>query len=112
MVSSVQQEEDSILSSASDSTFLFRRLEKADFDKGYFETLGALTKVDGVSKADFEAQFDFMFQTRSDIYKVFVIEEKVTGQVVGSGSLIVERKFIRQLGLCGHIEDIAIRPSN
>lgn len=53
-----------------------------------------------------------MFETRSDIYKVFVIEEKATGQVVGSGSLVIERKFIRQLGLCGHIEDIAIRTSS
>lgn len=29
-------------------------------------------------------------------------------RVVGTGSLIVERKFIHSLGLVGHIEDIAV----
>ena len=28
--------------------------------------------------------------------------------MIGCGSLILERKFIRNLGLCGHIEDIVI----
>ena len=29
-------------------------------------------------------------------------------KIVGTGALIVERKFIHQLGLVGHIEDIAV----
>ncbi|SLM33316.1 glucosamine-phosphate n-acetyltransferase [Lasallia pustulata] len=30
------------------------------------------------------------------------------GRVVGTGGLVVERKFIHNLGLVGHIEDIAV----
>jgi glucosamine-phosphate N-acetyltransferase len=29
-------------------------------------------------------------------------------RIVGTGSLIVERKFIHELGMVGHIEDIAV----
>jgi len=32
----------------------------------------------------------------------------VMDRVVGTGSLIVERKFIHELGMVGHIEDIAV----
>ena len=30
------------------------------------------------------------------------------GRIVGTGALVVERKFIHDLGLVGHIEDIAV----
>lgn len=39
-------------------------------------------------------------------YYLLVIEEK--GRIVGTGALVVERKFIHHLGLVGHIEDIAV----
>jgi N-acetylglutamate synthase-like GNAT family acetyltransferase len=45
--------------------------------------------------------------TRNDSYFLLCIlnnEQKI----VGTGALIVERKFIHQLGLVGHIEDIAV----
>ena len=33
---------------------------------------------------------------------------KGEGRIVGTGALVVERKFIHDLGLVGHIEDIAV----
>ena len=42
------------------------------------------------------------------MYKIIVIEERGTGKLVGSGSVIFERKFIRNTGLCAHIEDIVV----
>lgn len=44
---------------------------------------------------------------RNDEYFLLCITDS-TGKVVGTGALIVERKFIHQLGLVGHIEDIAV----
>ena len=34
--------------------------------------------------------------------------EKKTGMIVGSGSLFLEKKFLRDRGTCGHIEDIVV----
>ncbi len=49
-----------------------------------------------------------MLLHRSDVYKIVVILDRKTEQVIASGSLIIEKKFIRQLGTAGHIEDIVV----
>jgi glucosamine-phosphate N-acetyltransferase len=36
---------------------------------------------------------------------------KPTDTIVGCGSVLVERKFVRGAGLCAHIEDIAVSKS-
>lgn len=41
-------------------------------------------------------------------YFVVVVEEEKTGKVVGTGTLVLEKKFLRNLGVCGHVEDIAV----
>jgi len=72
------------------------------------DTLSGLTVVGDVSKADFEKRFDLMFPSRSDIYKIVVIYDLEAKKVIGTGTLLLELKFIRNLGTCGHIEDIVI----
>lgn len=49
-----------------------------------------------------------MFPARSDVYKIIVIYDKSKKQIVGSGTLVIEQKFIRQQGKAGHIEDIVV----
>jgi GNAT superfamily N-acetyltransferase len=44
---------------------------------------------------------------RSDTYFLLCVTD-ASAAIVGTGALIVERKFIHQLGLVGHIEDIAV----
>lgn len=44
---------------------------------------------------------------RNDEYFLLCITDNAA-RVVGCGALIVERKFIHNLGLVGHIEDIAV----
>jgi GNAT superfamily N-acetyltransferase len=44
---------------------------------------------------------------RNDEYFLLCITDSKDA-IVGTGALIVERKFIHQLGLVGHIEDIAV----
>jgi GNAT superfamily N-acetyltransferase len=45
--------------------------------------------------------------SRNDSYFLIAILD-ASQRIVGTGALIVERKFIHQLGLVGHIEDIAV----
>jgi len=42
------------------------------------------------------------------MYYVLVLVSRETDQIVASGGVFVERKFLRGLGRVGHIEDIAV----
>jgi len=41
-------------------------------------------------------------------YYILVVVSRETDQIVASGGVFIERKFIRDLGRVGHIEDIAV----
>lgn len=45
-------------------------------------------------------------QRAGDYFVVVVCDEH--GKVVGAGTLVVERKFVHELGKVGHIEDICV----
>lgn len=82
---------------------LVRQLETADFDKGFLGLLGQLTSVGTVTKENF---LERLVDIRAGPEYVFVVEEN--GKIVATGTLLVERKFARGCGLCGHIEDIVV----
>ncbi len=48
---------------------------------------------------------------RNDQYFVIVIEELSSSKIVASGTVLVEKKFIRGCGSVGHIEDIVVHDS-
>ena len=52
-----------------------------------------------------------MFPRLDDVHKIVVIEDVNDHRVIGTGSIVIERKFTRDLGLCGHIEDIVVSPN-
>lgn len=70
------------------------------------DTLRVLTLVGEPSQQSFNERYDFI-SSRNDTYYILVICDS-TGAVVGTGAVIVERKFIHNMGLVGHIEDIAV----
>jgi GNAT superfamily N-acetyltransferase len=88
------------------------KLEVADLSSalsvcsGFLPTLRVLTAVGEPTLSDFNARYDFMY-SRNDTYHILVICDE-SGMVVGTGSVLVERKFIRNMGMVGHIEDIAV----
>ncbi|KAI1177794.1 glucosamine 6-phosphate N-acetyltransferase [Nemania sp. FL0916] len=86
--------------------YIARSLRVSDYDTGFLDCLRVLTTVGEISKEDFAQQYDWMRSQGS--YYILVIEDTSTGKVVGTGNLLVERKFIHSLGLVGHIEDIAV----
>lgn len=86
---------------------VFRSLRKSDFNKGYISLLSQLTKTGDVTKERFDRQFDAMKQTPG-VHYVMVIEDTMLSKVIGSGTLVVERKFTHNTALRGRVEDIVV----
>ncbi|XP_068340460.1 glucosamine 6-phosphate N-acetyltransferase-like [Pyrus communis] len=91
---------------AKNKNSLVRKLELSDKGKGFIELLQQLTICDSVSDKDFEDRFKEL-STRAENHQVFVIEAR-SGKIVATGSVFIERKFIRNCGKVGHIEDIVV----
>lgn len=77
-------------------------LTEADLSTGFLEALATLTQV-GLTPA--EAR-DVAQARRQQGVVTYVA--RLDGQVVGTASLVVERKFIHRGGKVGHIEDVAV----
>lgn len=86
--------------------YSIRPLRKKDYNGAFLSTLGVLTTVGDISEEAFNARYDYMASRNDTYYVIVVCDESHT--VVGTGAVVVERKFIRGLGLVGHIEDIAV----
>ncbi|OCK78647.1 acyl-CoA N-acyltransferase [Lepidopterella palustris CBS 459.81] len=82
-----------------------RPLQRADYHNGFLDVLRVLTTVGDISEEKWNERFEWMAR-RGDEYFLLAITDGT--KVVGTGALIVERKFIHNLGLVGHIEDIAV----
>ncbi|KAJ0103921.1 hypothetical protein J7T55_004246 [Diaporthe amygdali] len=85
--------------------FDIRPLDRGDFKKGYLDCLRVLTWVGDLTEEEWNSRFDEMFRAAGTYYLLALEYE---GRIVGTGSLVVERKFIHNRGLVGHVEEIAI----
>ncbi|KAJ5980501.1 Acyl-CoA N-acyltransferase [Penicillium waksmanii] len=86
--------------------YTIRPLRRSDFNRGYLDVLRVLTTVGEISEEQWNARFDWIASRNDEYYMLVVCDGD--DRIVGTGSLIVERKFIHSLGLVGHIEDIAV----
>lgn len=86
--------------------YTIRPLRRSDYHRGYLDVLRVLTTVGDITEEQWNKRFDWIL-SRADEYYLLVVCDGAD-RVVGTGSLIVERKFIHSLGLVGHIEDIAV----
>ncbi|KAN0089618.1 glucosamine 6-phosphate acetyltransferase [Hyaloscypha variabilis] len=91
--------------------YTIRPLSRDDYHKGFFACIQVLTSTGDISEARFLERYDYM---KSLGVHYFVIIERQEedgsgGTIVGTGTLMVERKFIHDLGSVAHIEEIAIR---
>lgn len=73
---------------------------------GYLDCLAQLTIVGEISRESFTDRFNFM-KSQKGIYNPYVITDG-NGMIVAAGTLLIEKKFIRNCGQCGHIEDIVV----
>jgi len=80
------------------------RLDKNDYNRGFLQLLEELTTVnsDSITYEEFCKRYDEINST------IFVIRNLSTNMVVATGSIIIEKKFIHNLGSVGHIEDIVV----
>jgi glucosamine-phosphate N-acetyltransferase len=83
-----------------------RELSVADLDSGFLETLGNLSDLEGLTRE--EARNILATMKRTPSYRIFVAVAD-GGQIVGTTTLLVERKFTHRGGLVGHIEDVVVR---
>lgn len=81
-----------------------RELVPSDYYKGFLDLLEQLTIVES-NNITYE---EFMEQYRKTNNKIYVIYHKNSDKIVGTGSILIEHKFIRKLGRVGHIEDIVV----
>jgi glucosamine-phosphate N-acetyltransferase len=88
--------------------FMVREIEEADLQKGFLEALSNLAEVGKISH-DNDRAAKILFDIKSSpFYKIFVAV-KDDGQIIGSTTLLLERKFIHDGGKVGHIEDVVTR---
>ncbi|XP_042223696.1 probable glucosamine 6-phosphate N-acetyltransferase [Homarus americanus] len=86
---------------------LVRPLCKADYDRGFLQLLGQLTKIGDISREKFNERFEAMRSCPGHYY-VTVIEDTQLGQIVGSATLACELKFIRDCAKRGRLEDVVV----
>jgi glucosamine-phosphate N-acetyltransferase len=96
-VTNVKQTESQVLTQA----ITIRELQPSDLDRGFLDALAALTEVDLTFEAARSIYADLPANSRT-----FVAE--LNGRVVGTATLLIERKFIHGGGRVGHIEDVAV----
>ncbi|MCJ1251500.1 Glucosamine-phosphate N-acetyltransferase-like protein [Trapelia coarctata] len=109
--------------------YTIRPLQKSDYRAGMLDVLRVLTSVGDVGEEEWVGRWEWMRGVNEmgfarggegikeghkegkegegvGMYYVLVVE--CEGRVVGTGAVVVERKFIHNLGLVGHIEDISV----
>lgn len=92
------------------SGYTFRPLRSDDFSNGHLHPLRDLAYIGQVDEAAWNKRFAYMTSC-PETYFVLVITDD-NDQIVGTGTLVAERKFLFETGIQGHIEDVAIVKSH
>ncbi|KAK7337236.1 hypothetical protein VNO77_17800 [Canavalia gladiata] len=87
-----------------------RKLEMTDKGKGFIELLQQLSVCDSVSDKEFEDRFRELSSVGDD-HVICVIEDEGPGKIIATGSVFIEKKFLRNCGKVGHIEDVVVDSS-
>lgn len=86
--------------------YTIRPLRRSDFNRGYLDVLRVLTTVGEITEEMWNERYEWITSRNDEYYMIVVCDG--ADRVVGTGTLLVERKFIHTLGMVGHIEDIAV----
>ncbi|KAG9104299.1 hypothetical protein FRC06_003807 [Ceratobasidium sp. 370] len=86
-----------------------RPLSSTDDARGLFPVLSTLSPSPTPARDEYAVHFQ-QLKRFPGAYFVIVIIDTSNDQVVGTGTVFMERKLIRNLGLVGHIEDIVVSP--
>lgn len=86
---------------------IIRQLEAND-RLSYLELLKNLTVVGEISEEDFNQKLHRI--NENPVYEIHIIYDTEKEIVVATGTLLIEEKFIHQLGKVAHLEDIVVNP--
>lgn len=81
-----------------------REMRAGDVAAGFLESLGGLGGAGGMG----EGRARELFAEISSAPGHVILVAESGGRVVGSATLLIERKFIHGGGLAGHIEDVVV----
>ena len=86
-----------------------RPLRVADLkpNSGFWETLANLAP--GSKKVNYSHAVRAYYRTKKQDGYTYVAVDSTSGKIIGTTKLLVEQKFIRNLALAGHIEDVVTR---
>ena len=87
-----------------------RLLEENDYYKGYLDLLSQLTQVGTIGYPKFCSTLNHIRQNSAN-HQIWVIPNIDNTKILGSGTLLIEPKFIHNCGSVGHIEDIVVADS-
>lgn len=83
-----------------------RPLESGDINKGYFELLSQLTSAEKPSEEDFIKRVEEI--NKRNCEKIIVCESLSDKKIIGTITIIIELKFIHNLGKVAHVEDFVV----
>ncbi|KAG5673993.1 hypothetical protein PVAND_003988 [Polypedilum vanderplanki] len=83
-----------------------RPLKSGDYRRGFLQILSQLTSIGEISEVQFLNRFAEM-RAKGDYY-VTVIEDLRKNKIIGSATLVIERKFIHSCGNRAHLEDVVV----
>ncbi|CAD25707.1 GLUCOSAMINE PHOSPHATE N-ACETYLTRANSFERASE [Encephalitozoon cuniculi GB-M1] len=86
--------------------YTLRGLSMDDYGKGFIDCLNELTKSGVVTREQFEERY--LSLCKEGNYKIVVAYDPSKEEVIGSGTLFIEKKFIRGCASKGHIEDVVV----
>ena len=89
-----------------ESRFQIREMKPDDVDNGLLETLDALRPASGMDRGRARRICENICADKDHMVVVAVSD----GRVVGTNTLLMERKLIHNGGLVGHLEDLAVLP--
>ena len=87
-------------------SFGIRPLKRSDLNNTYYALLAQLSDMN-ISRVT-ENKSNKFYNSLDDNHQIYVIEEVTNKRVIGTGTILIEKKLIHNYGLVGHIEDIVI----
>ena len=84
-----------------------RPLRISDNKLGFLDLLTQLTKVGEIDTDMFEQRFHNMKRTKC-YYVMVVCDKNQNDRIIGTATLILEQKFIRQCALKGRVEEVSV----
>lgn len=92
-----------------------RPLASTDHERGHLSLLSHLTSAPDQSPSRYATRFNLLKSLNAasplPTYYTVAILTTSSDKIVALGTLLLEHKFIRDLGSVGHIEDIVVDPS-